>query len=246
MWPEALIFDVDGTLAETEELHRQAFNLGFAEAGLGWVWSRDDYRRLLSTTGGKERIARHMAEIGAPPGTCDIPALHRAKTDHYTRLMAGGGLGLRDGIAALIAEARAAGVGLGIATTTSRPNVEALCQACFGTPAEGVFDVLACGDEVAAKKPAPDVYRLALGRLGLSPDACAAFEDSANGLRAARAAGLLCVLTPSVYSTGEDFSGAACILDSVGALGGLGGLRALRDEQGRAQTRPSGKQGDPP
>lgn len=203
---EALIFDVDGTLAETEELHRAAFNRAFAEAGLPWVWSREDYRRLLKTTGGKERIAAYMAEIGAQG--LDIPALHRAKTAIYTGLMAEGGLPLRPGVAALIARARASGKRLAIATTTSRPNVDALCAACFGQASDRVFDVLACGDEVPAKKPAPDVYLLALQRLGLPATACLAFEDSANGLRAAQAAGLRTIVTPSLHTVGEDFTGA--------------------------------------
>lgn len=210
---DALIFDVDGTLAETEELHRRAFNECFAEAGLGWHWSRDDYARLLKTTGGKERIARHMAEIGA--SGIDIPALHAAKTARYTALMAAGGLPLRPGVADLITRARSAGKRLAIATTTSRPNVEALCLACFNAPAEAVFDVLACGDEVAAKKPAPDVFLLALDRLGLPPEACLAFEDSRNGLQSALGAGLRCIVTPSAYTEGEDFSGADRILPDL-------------------------------
>lgn len=228
MRAEALIFDVDGTLAETEELHRRAFNETFAAAGLGWHWTQEDYRRLLQTTGGKERIARHMAEIGEAPESRDIPELHRAKTARYTALMAEGGLGLRDGIAALIAEARASGLRLAVATTTSRPNVEALCHATFGQAAGAVFDVLACGDEVAAKKPAPDVFLLALARLGLPAAACLAFEDSANGLRSARAAGLSCIVTPSAYTAGEDFTGAACVVTCVSALGGLSGLPAAQ------------------
>ncbi|MFN4193222.1 MAG: HAD-IA family hydrolase [Tabrizicola sp.] len=209
---EALIFDVDGTLSETEELHREAFNRTFAARGLDWHWTRDDYRRLLTTTGGKERIARHIRECGADPTRFDIPAMHRDKTDRYTALMSEGGVTLRPGIAELIAAARAAGLRLAVATTTSRPNVEALTQAAFGQPAERVFDVLACGDEVAAKKPAPDVYLLALDRLGLTPDAAVALEDSSNGLRAARAAGLACVVSPSTYTDGEDFAGAAAVV----------------------------------
>jgi len=105
--PKALIFDVDGTLAETEELHRRAFNDTFATEGHGWHWTRDDYARLLKTTGGKERIARHMAEIGADPATVDIPALHKAKTARYTALMAGGESGLRPGGQGVIDNARA-------------------------------------------------------------------------------------------------------------------------------------------
>ncbi|MDJ0823037.1 MAG: HAD family hydrolase [Paracoccaceae bacterium] len=227
MPPEALIFDVDGTLAETEELHRRAFNETFAEVGLDWHWSRADYRRLLSTTGGKERIARHMREIGLGSGAVDIRALHAAKTKRYTALMAQGGLDLRPGIAALINEARNAALTLAVATTTSRPNVEALCLATFQQPADQVFAVLACGDEVTAKKPAPDVYLLALQRLGLHPSQAVAFEDSTNGLRAALAAGLPTIVTPSAYTDKDDFTGALTVVDTVNDLGGLAGLNHL-------------------
>lgn len=224
---EALIFDVDGTLAETEEVHRQAFNDAFAAQGLGWYWSQQAYRRLLGTTGGKERIARHMDEIGIARDTCDIAALHRAKTARYTALVAQRGLGLRAGVADLIAQAQYAGLRVAIATTTSRANVEALCTATFGAPANRVFEALACGDEVARKKPAPDVFLLALRRLGLPATRALAIEDSRNGLHAARAAGLACVVTPSLYTEGEDFTGAARVCGSLAELGGPAGLRTL-------------------
>lgn len=210
---EALIFDVDGTLAETEELHRRAFNDSFAEWRLDWYWGRADYTRLLKTTGGKERIAAHMVEIGA--SGVDIAGLHRAKTARYTALMAAGGLALRPGVAALISDARAQGVRLAIATTTSRPNVEALCAACFDAPAAEVFEVIAAGDEVAAKKPAPDVYNLALKRLGLPASACLALEDSRNGVLSARGAGLRVLVTPSAYTASEDFTGAWRVIPSL-------------------------------
>jgi len=209
----ALIFDVDGTLAETEELHRRAFNETFAAHGQAWNWTVADYARLLKTTGGKERIARHMAEIGA--SGVDIAALHRDKTALYAALMAQGAVDLRGGVADLIARARAAGLRLAIATTTSRPNVEALTEATLNAPADHVFDVLACGDEVTAKKPAPDVFELALARLGLNAADCLAFEDTRNGLLSAKGAGLRVVITPSVYSAGEDFSGADAVLPSL-------------------------------
>ncbi|MCC5991783.1 MAG: HAD family hydrolase [Rhodobacteraceae bacterium] len=210
---EALIFDVDGTLAETEELHRRAFNDSFAEWRLDWYWSRADYTRLLKTTGGKERIAAHMVEIGA--SGVDIAALHRAKTARYTALMEAGGLDLRPGVAALMDDARAQGVRLAIATTTSRPNVEALCAACFDAPASDVFEVIAAGDEVAAKKPAPDVYMLALERLGLPARRCLALEDSRNGLISAMQAGLRVLVTPSAYTASEDFTGAWRLIPSL-------------------------------
>ena len=226
---EALIFDVDGTLAETEELHRRAFNETFAVEGLDWYWSRDAYRHLLQTTGGKERIARYMAEIGLPQDAIDIASLHRSKTDRYLRLMGDRGLELRPGIADLIAQAKAAGLSVAIATTTSRPNVDALCAACFGAPAESVFPVIACGDEVSAKKPAPDVYELALHRLGLPPENALAFEDSSNGLRSAEAAGVATIVTPSIYTEDDDFTGALSVIKDVTALGGIATLpRHLR------------------
>ncbi len=230
---EALIFDVDGTLAETEELHRQAFNETFADHGLDWYWTRDDYRRLLTTTGGKERIARHLTEVGGHPCDLDIPALHIAKTARYTDLMAKGDLPLRAGVQALIDEARAAGLKLAIATTTSRPNVEALCLATFGVVADLLFAVIASGDEVAAKKPAPDVYQLALTRLGLPASRAIALEDSANGLKSASAAGLLCIVSPSAYTANEDFSTAAKVIKDFTELGGLETIRRLIPE---AQT----------
>lgn len=226
--PEALIFDVDGTLAETEELHRRAFNETFAEWGLGWHWDRADYRRLLNVTGGKERIAAFMAEAGMH-GT-DIAALHRAKTARYSELMAQGGLELRPGVADLILQAKAAGLRLAVATTTSRVNVDALCAACFKRPAHDVFEVVAAGDEVARKKPAPDVFLLALERLDLAAGVCIAFEDSPNGLQSARAAGLATIVTPSAYTMGEDFAGALRVLPDLAALGGVCGLQRLMEE----------------
>lgn len=201
----AFIWDVDGTLAETEEAHRLSFNAAFAAAGLDWDWDRQDYRRLLLTTGGKERIRAHAESIGHQIADAEIRALHADKTLHYTRMVAEGAVALRAGIAQAIAKGRAAGIAQAIATTTSRPNVDALVEAAFGRPADQVFDVIAAGDEVAAKKPAPDVYLLALSRLGLSAADCIAFEDSRPGAASARAAGLRIVLTPSAYTEGDDF-----------------------------------------
>lgn len=212
---EALIFDVDGTLAETEELHRRAFNETFASAGLPWHWSREMYAQLLKTTGGKERIARFVADTGADPSALDIPALHAAKTARCTALMAEGAITLRPGVQRLIDRACARGQRLAIATTTSRPNVEALARAVWSCTADEVFEVLACGDEVAAKKPAPDVFQLAIARLGLPATACLAFEDSRNGLLSALGAGLTVIVTPSAYTEGEDFTGAAQVLPDL-------------------------------
>lgn len=211
----ALIFDVDGTLAETEDLHRIAFNAAFAEAGLDWVWPQVLYRRLLTTTGGKERIARHSTEKGPELGAAEIARLHARKTEIYAALIADGAAMVRPGIRELVGNGRESGLKLGIATTTSLPNVEALCRAVWDAPVLSVFDAVAAGDEVAQKKPDPEVYRLCLDRLGCRAEEALAFEDSANGLRAARAAGIRTVVTPAVYTRHEDFSGAEQILPSL-------------------------------
>ncbi|SON57395.1 Phosphorylated carbohydrates phosphatase [Hartmannibacter diazotrophicus] len=215
----ALIFDVDGTLAETEEAHRLAFNETFAAASLGWHWTVADYRRLLATTGGKERMRRHRDDIGARE-PCDetIADLHQRKTIRYADILHGGGLTLRPGVQDLVAAARDGGLKLAVATTTSRPNVDALCRACWGLLSDQVFDVVAAGDEVSAKKPAPDVFLLALERLGLAASEAIAFEDSLNGLRSAKAAGLRVIVTPSIYTCGEDFSAADRLLPDLAAL----------------------------
>ena len=205
---KALIFDVDGTLAETEEVHRQAFNETFAAHGIDWHWTAEDYRSLLRTTGGKERMAKHRETIGSGPSDAEIAALHKAKTARYVQIIASGQVSLLPGVADLIARAKAAGLRIAIATTTTRANVDALIEATFGQPAEQVFEVIAAGDAVAAKKPAPDIYLLALQQLDLPPEACLAFEDSRAGLASAKAAGLRVVLTPSTYTKGDDFSAA--------------------------------------
>lgn len=215
MRPAALIFDVDGTLAETEEAHRRAFNETFSEAGLGWHWSRETYADLLRTTGGKERMRVWRAAMGDGPTDDEIAALHRAKTARYGGIVARGGLALRPGVAELAAAARARGQRVAVATTTNTPNVEALCQACWNQPANRVFDVIAAGDEVAAKKPAPDVYLLALERLGLRPADAVALEDSRNGVLSARAAGLPVIVTPSAYTASDDFTGADAVIPDL-------------------------------
>lgn len=210
---KAIIFDVDGTLAETEEAHRDAFNRTFDEAGLDWHWTQHDYARLLKTTGGKERMRKHRDDLGATePDDNKIATLHQRKTAIYAEIVASGDLRLRSGVAELVSDARAAGLRVAVATTTNTPNVEALCQACWSQPADAVFDVIAAGDEVAAKKPAPDVFLLALSRLGLSPQDCIAIEDSRNGVLSARAAGLAVLATPSAYTAQDDFSDATHVV----------------------------------
>ena len=214
---KALIFDVDGTLADTEAAHCAAFNDAFAAAGLSWRWDDAQYRDLLRVTGGRERIAHYIASLPLDEDTkarlrARIPELHADKTRRYAHRVAGGQVMLRPGIARLFTEARLAGVRLALATTTSPQNVTALIGSTLGTGALDWFSSMVCGNAVAQKKPAPDAYLRALSELGLRAQDCVALEDSANGLRAARAAGLCTVVTPTDWSADENFSGAALVL----------------------------------
>jgi HAD superfamily hydrolase (TIGR01509 family) len=216
----AIVFDVDGTLAETEELHRRSFNQAFADmevdrmwpdARAGWHWSREDYGRLLKTTGGKERISAYLREdLSVDPTDLQpfIAEIHAAKTRCFARLLGQGDIAPRAGIERIVTMARSAGVRLAIATTTSRSNVDALCRALFKEAPDDLFQAIAAGDDVTRKKPAPDVYHLALARLDLSAEACIALEDSRNGMMAAKSAGLRCVVSPSLYMQDENFDEA--------------------------------------
>lgn len=216
---EALIFDVDGTLAETEEVHRTAFNHAFAACGLDWIWSATLYRDLLRVTGGKERI-RHYVENHHPPqagaALAQLAAIHARKNTLYAELVDRGMALPRRGVARLIAEARHQGLRLAIATTTSPGNVEPLLRAAFGAASPSWFAVVAAGDCVAAKKPAPDIYQNVLDELNIDVARCIAFEDSQNGVVAARSAGLTVVATPSFYSRGDDFAAASTVVSDLG------------------------------
>jgi HAD superfamily hydrolase (TIGR01509 family) len=226
----ALIFDVDGTLADTEDMHRRAFNAAFADHGLMWHWGRRVYAELLKTTGGKERIARFIDRLGLPASekaqlAARIPALHIAKTDRYAQMLAGGAL-LRPGIASLIAEARIAGLKLAIASTTTRVNVDMLLASTLGRDAVAWFDTIAAGDMVERKKPAPDIYQRVLRLLDVPAAASIAFEDSGAGLSAAKAAGLFAVVTPTEWTKDDDVSSADVLLGDLGEVTGLDYFRS--------------------
>ena len=221
---QALIFDVDGTLADTETMHRHAFNAAFAKAGLNWHWSETIYTRLLDVAGGKERIA-HYLKMSDPARACshDAPGLvdrvHAIKTRIYEGLTGGGALPLRPGVKRLIHEAHAAGMPMAIATTTTPANVDALLRTPFGADWRRFFVAVCDGASTAVKKPAPDVYHAALRGLGLPAYACIAFEDSENGLRAATAAGIPTIVTPTAYTALHSFADALLVLPHLGDPG---------------------------
>ncbi|NCJ08586.1 HAD-IA family hydrolase [Synechococcales cyanobacterium C] len=218
---QALIFDVDGTLAETErDGHRVAFNRAFAEAGLDWHWSVEQYGELLTTTGGKERIYHYLQhrnhippEFSGSDPMARIAALHEAKNRHYQDLLTTGAISLRPGVARLLTEARDQSLRLAIATTSTLPNAMALLEQTLNP---GWFEVIAAGDIVSAKKPAPDIYTYVLDQLQLPPQDCLVVEDSAQGLKAALAAGLTTLVTANPYTQTDDLSGAALVVDSLG------------------------------
>jgi len=214
--PAALIFDVDGTLADTEEAHRLAFNAAFRDAGLPWHWDRPLYTRLLAVAGGKERL-RHFARTADPALPIDsrIDRLHAGKTHHYERLAGAGRLPLRPGVLRLLQQARAARLPLAIATTTTPVNLDALLRAPLGDGWRDWFAAICDGATPGRKKPAPDVYHAVLHKLGVDGAACLAFEDSEHGFWAARAAGIPTVVTPTAYTAGHDFSGAWMVLDGL-------------------------------
>ncbi len=217
----ALIFDVDGTLADTEGMHRAAFNQAFAEVGRDWIWDQALYTRLLEISGGKERILHYWKQ--REPGLTDIgdgvretvERIHGLKTAAYEAAVRDGAVGLRPGVLALIESARRDGLRLAIATTTSPVNIAALLRAAIGPDWAHHFAVVEDASTAPRKKPDPQVYLQTLRRLQLDARACLALEDSANGLQAARSAGLATVITRNQFTLGHDFSGALRVLDDL-------------------------------
>ena len=220
---KAIIFDVDGTLADTEDAHRIAFNKAFSENHLDWNWDVALYDKLLKVTGGKERIKYFVDSFQSgfeKPVDYDgfVKHLHLVKTGHYTAMLADGHIPLRPGIKQLISVAHSGGIQLAIATTTSPENVSALLEVGLGKDWQSYFASIGCGDIVPHKKPAPDIYLWVLNELGLAAGDCIALEDSNNGLRSSLAAGIKTYITLNHYTRNQDFTGAAAVFDDLGDL----------------------------
>ncbi|MGA1301449.1 MAG: HAD-IA family hydrolase [Burkholderiaceae bacterium] len=215
-----MLFDVDGTLAETElEGHLPAFNEAFERLGIPWLWSAEQYSGLLKVTGGLERMRAHAQALGAlewrsVDGEARLREAHRLKNTIFAERMRLGLVSLRPGIASLIEQAVGAGMAWGVVTTTSRANWDALWHCCMeglGLPGP---ELVVCGEDVHRKKPDPEAYLLAAHRLHLQTSACLAIEDSPNGLLAATAAGMPCIVVSSVFFQAGPWPGATAVLSS--------------------------------
>lgn len=216
---QALIFDVDGTLAETESAHLAAFNHAFAELGMDWVWTDEMYLHLLDVSGGKERILLYWQQLDpaldAKAVQSRIDRIHALKTTIYESLVNSGAVSLRPGVLALISEARQAGLKLAIATTTTPANIAALLRRPLGESWRDLFAVIGDAATAPLKKPHPQVYFQVLEALGLDASQCLVIEDSSNGLRAATAAGLKTLITPNRYTLHHDFSDALRVVPDL-------------------------------
>ena len=219
---QALIFDVDGTLADTEAAHLAAFNHAFAEEGLDWRWDTALYTELLVISGGKERMLHFwqrtrgdIVDIGGAGLRDTLDRLHALKTAAYEAMVQNGAVELRPGVLRLMSEALAQGLRLAIATTTSPVNIAALLRRAIGPDWRTHFAAIGDASTAPLKKPHPQVYQQMLTALQLPADACLAFEDSSNGLRAATAAGIATVVTPNSFTAHHDFSGALRVVPDL-------------------------------
>ncbi len=219
---QALIFDCDGVLVDTErDGHRVAFNAAFKAIGWTTEWSVERYGELLTTAGGKERMRRHFDEIGWPVPEAErdaaIASLHKLKTDLFMELIISGALPLRAGVARIVDEAIAAKLKIAVCSTSNERAVQAVVDKMLGAKRSQHIKVFA-GDIVAKKKPDPAIYDLAAQDLGLDPKKCVVVEDSNNGLRAAKSANMNCIVTISSYTAEEDFKLADRVVTELGDL----------------------------
>lgn len=233
---QALIFDCDGVLVDTEkDGHRVAFNRAFRDVGIETQWGVDLYGELLKVAGGKERIKHHFESAGWPAAAGSdhdafVADLHKRKTGVFTEIIATGQLPLRPGVARIVDEAVAAGVRLGVCTTSNAKSVSGVLD-LMGPARKASFEFVLAGDVVSKKKPDPEIYELAKSRLGLPASQCLVIEDSRNGMLAALGAGLPCLITTSTYTTVENFQGALRVVPELGdppnAVVTLADLQAL-------------------
>jgi len=216
---QAVIWDVDGTMADTEQHgHRVAFNEAFRRFGIPVHWDEATYRALLAArSGGKERMRYDFERRGLAVDQATIEALHREKTRIFVEQLRKGRIPLRAGVRRLVQEIATAGIAQAIATTMQKEALDALLAGFFGEAAERLFSVRIAGEMVARKKPAPDVYLTALAALGVAADRAVAIEDSAHGLAAARAAGLACIVVVNEETKDQDFSEACLVVESLDA-----------------------------
>ena len=218
---KAIIFDCDGVLVDTErDGHRVAFNRAFKALGIDAEWDVPLYGELLKVAGGKERMRAYFDKFGWPEGRSEsrddlILALHKKKTAIFVELIAGGELPLLPGIQRIVDEAIAAGVKLGVCTTSAFESIDGVLN-LFGPERKAKFDFVHAGDVVKKKKPDPEIYELAKQSLGLPVHECVVIEDSRNGLLAATGAGLPTVITTSTYTTEEDFKEAVIVVPELG------------------------------
>ena len=226
----ALLFDLDGTLADTERLgHRPAYNRAFKKLGLSFRWGPKLYRKLLKQPGGQERLLhylkRYQPELGAHQAAADADpdawtqSVHDLKSRYFRRLVRRGRVPLRPGVARLMQEARSAGLRIAIVTSASRATVRPVLRHSLGAALMQQVELLVCGEDVQHKKPAPDLYHLVLARLDLAPRDCIAIEDSAMGLAAATAAGVPTIITTNDNTAHEQFDAALLVLDTLGEPG---------------------------
>jgi len=217
----AIIFDMDGTLADTEEIHRQAFNRAFIEFDIESHWSREEYKQLLAISGGRERIRNYLLTYNLVnldrAGITKLAAdIHRRKSEIYREKLNSDHLRLRPGVPELIHAALDEGIRLGIATSSSIKNVEALLTNTLDENALGLFGSIVTCEIVEDKKPSPSVYQYALAELGLIPEHCIAVEDTRNGNLAALRAGLKTVITTHAFTTDDNFNGASLVVNQLG------------------------------
>lgn len=218
---KGVIFDVDGTIADTEEIHRQAFNQAFKEFNINWHWSVEDYHQILFISGGKERFKKFLYEDKELKSKIENPEkfiqeLHKRKSQLYRSILENDDIQLRPGVIRLINEARDKEIKLGVATSSSMANLTTLFNKTLDIEPSELFDSIVTSDTVQDKKPSPAVYQCVLAGLGLSADVCIAIEDTQNGNLAALAAGLKTVITTHTYTTDNDFTGAAIVINHLG------------------------------